>query len=278
MSRLWYKEPAKIWEEAMPLGNGRLGAMVFGNPVNERIQVNEESIWYGGPVNRNNPDLKKYLPQIRELIWGGEIKKAEELMLMAMSGCPNGVHPYQTLGDISIRFDAQGEIKEYRRTLDLEQALCRITYTAGDVNYTREIFVSKPADAMIMRISADRKGSISLCATMGREKYFDGIVAEEGHVLYLYGNTGRGSHEFAMKLHAWNDGGSVKTIGEHLLVKDADEVILTFTADTAYHYTKEEKEIAIAEYLEKNPKLPYLCSMEGRSSYELAELQMQQAL
>ena len=278
MSQLWYKEPAKIWEEAMPLGNGRLGAMVFGNPVNERIQVNEESIWYGGPVNRNNPDLKKYLPQIRELIFNGEIKKAEELMVMAMSGCPNGVHPYQTLGDINIRFEAPGEIKEYRRTLDLEQALCRITYTAGDVNYTREIFVSKPADAMIMRISADQKGSISLCATMGREKYFDGIVAEEGHVLYLYGNTGRGSHEFAMKLHAWNDGGSVKTIGEHLLVEDADEVILTFTADTAYHYTKEEKEAAIAEYLEKNPKLPYLCSAEGRSSYELAELQMQQAL
>ncbi len=278
MSQLWYKEPVKIWEEAMPLGNGRLGAMVFGNPTNERIQVNEESIWYGGPVNRNNPDLKKYLPQIRELIFKGEIKKAEELMVMAMSGCPNGVHPYQTLGDINIRFEVQGEIKEYRRTLDLEQALCRITYCAGEVNYTREIFLSKPADAMIMRISADQKGCISLCASLGREKYFDGIMAEENRMLYLYGNTGRGSHEFAMKLHAWNDGGIVKTIGEHLLVEGADEVILTFTADTTYHYTKEEKEAAIAEYLEKNPKLPYLCSTEGCSSYELAELQMQQAL
>lgn len=278
MSQLWYREPAKIWEEAMPLGNGRLGAMVFGNPTNERIQVNEESIWYGGPVNRNNPDLKKYLPQIRELIFKGEIKKAEELMVMAMSGCPNGVHPYQTLGDINIRFEVPGEIKEYRRTLDLEQALCKITYSAGKVNYTREIFISKPADAMIMRISADQKGCISLCATLGREKYFDGIVAEENRMLYLYGNTGRGSHEFAMKLHAWNDGGSVKTIGEHLLVEVADEVILTFTADTTYHYTKEEKEAAISEYLKKNPKLPYLCTIEGRSSYELAELQMQQAL
>lgn len=278
MSQLWYSQSAKIWEEATPLGNGRLGAMVFGNPTNERIQVNEESIWYGGPVNRNNPDLKKYLPQIRELIFNGEIKKAEELMVMAMSGCPNGVHPYQTLGDINICFEVPGEIKEYRRSLDLEQALCKITYNADGVNYTREIFISKPADAMIMRITADKKGSISLCATMGREKYFDGIVAEENRMLYLYGNTGRGSHEFAMKLHVWNDGGIVKTIGEHLLVEGADEVILTFTADTTYHYTKEEKEAVVAEYLEKNPKLPYLCSVEGRSSYELAELKMQQAL
>ena len=142
MSQLWYSQSAKIWEEAMPLGNGRLGAMVFGNLTNERIQVNEESIWYGGPVNRNNPDLKKYLPQIRELIFNGEIKKAEELMVMAMSGCPNGVHPYQTLGDINIRFEVPGEIKEYRRSLDLEQALCKITYNTDAVNYTREIFIS----------------------------------------------------------------------------------------------------------------------------------------
>ena len=80
MSKLWYKEPAKIWEEAMPLGNGRIGAMIFGQPVNERIQVNEESVWYGGPVNRINLDLKTYLPQIRELIFNGEISKAEQLM------------------------------------------------------------------------------------------------------------------------------------------------------------------------------------------------------
>ena len=88
-SRLWYERPAAVWEEALPLGNGRMGAMVFGEPVNELIQVNEDSMWYGGPVDRINPDTRKYLPQIRELILKGEIRRAERLMKMAMSGCPD---------------------------------------------------------------------------------------------------------------------------------------------------------------------------------------------
>ena len=104
MSRLWYKEPSKIWEEALPLGNGRLGAMVFGAPVDETIQVNEDSIWYGGKVDRNNPDTKTYLPEIRKLILNGEISKAERLMKMAMSGCPDSAHPSQPLGNIHFHF------------------------------------------------------------------------------------------------------------------------------------------------------------------------------
>ncbi len=109
MSRLWYTAPAKEWEEALPLGNGRLGAMVYGGAEHEHIQVNEESIWYGGPVERNNPDMREHLPEIRRLLFDGEIAKAERLMWHAMSGCPNGQHPYQTLGDIQIGFDGIGE-------------------------------------------------------------------------------------------------------------------------------------------------------------------------
>lgn len=278
MSKLWYNKSADIWEEAMPLGNGRLGAMVFGKPTGERIQVNEESIWYGGPVNRNNPDLKKYLPEIRQLIFDGEISKAEKLMLLAMSGCPNSVHPYQTLGDIFIDFVGMGEVKDYKRELDLEKALCTITFTANGVNYKRELFISKPADCMFMRITADTPKKISLSAGLGREKYFDGIMADGCQELYLYGNTGRGSHEFAMKLHAQAQGGNIKTIGERLMVEGADEVLLTFTADTTYHYTKEEKEEAIREYLENVKELPAFCGMENRSTYELLELKMQQGL
>lgn len=278
MSKLWYNKPAGIWEEAMPLGNGRLGAMVFGAPIHERIQVNEESIWYGGPVNRNNPDLKKYLSQIRELIFSGEIKQAESLMLLAMSGCPNSVHPYQTLGDIFIEFQGIGEVEEYRRELDLDNALCTIDFISNCIHFKREIFISKPADCMFIRISADAKGAISLKAGMGREKYFDGITADGKQEIYLYGNTGRGSHEFAMKLHAEALNGSVKTIGEHIIIEDADEVILTFSADTSYHYSKEEKEIAINDYMEKSCLFPDMTGMEERSSYEIRELQMQQGL
>ena len=102
MSSLWYKEPAKVWEEALPLGNGRIGAMIFGGVEQERIQVNEESIWYGGPVDRNNPDAKAHLEEIRQHIFEGRLKEAQRLMNLTMSGCPDSMHPYQTLGDINI--------------------------------------------------------------------------------------------------------------------------------------------------------------------------------
>lgn len=278
MSLLWYKEPAKIWEEAMPLGNGRMGAMVFGNPINERIQVNEESIWYGGPVNRINPDLKRYLPQIRELIFSGEIAKAERLMVLAMSGCPNSVHPYQTLGDININFSGIENITDYRRQLDLERALCTITFCASGVQYTREIFISKPSDCMIMRISADCKSMISFCASLGRERFYDGVSVDGMEEITLYGNTGRGGQEFAMRLSARATGGSVKTIGEHLLVEGADEVILTFTADTGYHYSAEEKDAYIEEYMEKHSNMSEFVGLEGKSRFEIQEIRMQQSL
>ncbi len=278
MSKLWYRRPAIEWEEALPLGNGRLGAMVYGIPDKEHIQVNEESIWYGGPVNRNNPDLKKYLPEIRELIFKGEISKAERLMFLAMSGCPNSAHPSQTLGDIVLEFEGLGEVSDYRRELDLEKALCRVSFVSNGVSYQREIFVSKPADCMMIRVRADKEGSINLWAGMDRWKFYDGICADGDNGLYLYGNLGRGASEFAMKIQAKAIGGKVYTIGERLMIEEADEVILTFTADTTYQYSKEEKEAAVAGYLEKNIELPYMVGLEGKSVYEMEELRLQQAL
>ena len=112
MSKLWYEQPAGIWEEALPLGNGRLGAMVFGRIANEQIQVNEESMWLGGRVNRINPDFRENLPRVRELLDRGEISKAESLMQEAMSGCPESMHPYQTLGDILFFFREIDEKQE----------------------------------------------------------------------------------------------------------------------------------------------------------------------
>ncbi len=278
MSKLWYRNPAVEWEEAMPLGNGRLGAMVYGTPNKEHIQVNEESIWYGGPVNRNNPNMKEYLPQIRELIFKGEISKAERLMFLTMSGCPNSAHPSQTLGDIILEFEGIGEVTDYRRELDLDKALCTINFSADGVQYKREIFISKPADCMFIRISADKPGSIHFWAGLERWKFFDGIIADGEHEICLFGNLGRGSSEFAMKLNAQTQGGSIRTIGERIVVEAADEVVLTFTADTTYQYNKEEKEAAVAEYIEKSTGLPYMVGMEEKSAFEIAELQMQQGL
>ena len=101
MEKLWYHKPAKEWEEALPLGNGRLGAMVFGGVEKEVIQVNEESIWYGGKRERLNPDAKENLPKIRQYIRNGQIQKAHELMSLAFTSCPQGERMYQTLGEES---------------------------------------------------------------------------------------------------------------------------------------------------------------------------------
>lgn len=244
MSRLWYKEPAKVWEEALPLGNGRMGAMVFGLPADEHLQVNEDSMWYGGPVDRTNPDTLEALPKIREAILNGEIKKAERLMKMAMSGCPDSAHPYQTLGDIHFNFEGLDGITSYERVLDLEDAVYQNTFMADGVCYKREMFFSKPDDVLVMRLTADRPGKITFQALLRREKFFDGVKKAGKNAICLYGNLGKGGFDFAMELAAYPKGGSVCVIGEHLLVEEADEVLLLFTAGTTYRMQDVEKELS----------------------------------
>ncbi|MBO5347943.1 MAG: glycoside hydrolase family 95 protein, partial [Lachnospiraceae bacterium] len=243
MSRLWYKQPAKVWEEALPLGNGRLGAMIFGESVGEWIQVNEDSMWYGGKVDRTNPDTLKYLPEIRRLILNGEIRKAERLMKMAMSGCPDSAHPYQTLGNIHFNFENLGEITGYERSLSVDESLYINTFTSNGVTYKREAFISAPDDVMVMRITADKKAAITFQALLRREKFFDGVKKAGEDGICLYGNLGKGGFDFAMQLTAKAKGGSVCVIGEHLLVEDADEVMLYFCAGTTYRMENVEAEI-----------------------------------
>ncbi|MBQ7955579.1 MAG: glycoside hydrolase family 95 protein [Lachnospiraceae bacterium] len=243
MSKLWYRQPASRWEEALPLGNGRIGAMIFGEPGGELIQVNEDSMWYGAPVDRNNPDMKKYLPEIRSLILSGQIRKAERLMRFAMSGCPDSMHPYQTLGNIHFSFENLGEVTEYERSLDLEEAVYKHTFTAGGVKYEREAFISQPDQVMCVKLTADRPGSISFWTLLRREKFYDGIRKKGNDGICLYGNLGKGGLDFAMQITARAKGGKTCVIGEHLIVEEADEVCLYFAAGTTYYMEDVEKEI-----------------------------------
>lgn len=256
MSRLWYRKPAAVWEEALPLGNGRLGAMVFGNPEGERIQVNEESVWYGGKKDRINPDAKEQLPAVRKLIREGRIREAQELMGTALTGCPNSENPYQTLGDIKIYFKHIGmtpdaaespdmaspsfEPKElgYERSLSLWEGVCRVNYCLGGVRYQREHFISKPADAMIMRFSASEKEKISFTLRLERWYFFKGVkkTFEGGQAdgVLLYGRPGEDGHAFVMMAKCRVTGGSRRVLGESLIVEDADEAVLYFGAVTDY--------------------------------------------
>lgn len=254
MEKLWYQKPADEWEEALPLGNGRLGAMVFGQIQKEQIQVNEESIWYGKRRERINPDAKENLPKIREYIRNGQIQKAQKLMSLAMTGCPYGERMYQTLGEISIEMDLPEEKIEkdadsainttYYRELDLSKAVCHVQYDCEKsegktIKIESTYFISHPDDCMIVHMKASN-GQLSFVAKLDRDKYFDSIGKCDDYTIFLSGNLGKEAPEFAMCLRAKVVGGSVKTIGQSLLVEKADEVILYFGADSTFHYSEAE--------------------------------------
>lgn len=266
MGRLWYRQPAVEWEEALPIGNGRLGAMVYGGVDGEQLQFNEESMWYGGAVNRINPDFAQNLPKIREYIEKGEIGRAERLMDIAMSGCPDSMHPYQTLGTVSFIFENIADLTPkkngklgkligpagvtgYERSLELDRALCVTRFADGRGQYCREYFASKPADCIIMHFTAEGQADITFNARLRRGRAFDGVNKLGDDGILLHGNLGRGGAEFAMALRARAKGGSVRVIGEVLRVEGAKEVTLVFTADTTWHYGGKEKDAFVRKYM-----------------------------
>ena len=239
MSTLWYTKPAAEWEEALPLGNGRLGAMIAGNLREERIQVNEETIWYGGWEDRLNPDARENLPKLRELVRQGRISEAEHLIRLAFISGPDGQRGYQTLGDIEMKYlndPSQEECTAYRRELDLDRAVCRVQYeNAKKEAFERTCFISRPADCMVLHLRAP-KGKVSVEVMLNRAKYFDHTGKVNDHTIYLSGNLGKNALEFAMCLSAKAKGGRVYTMGHTLVVEGADEAVLYFGADSTFRY------------------------------------------
>jgi len=236
--KLWYREPADIttgWEEALPIGNGRLGGMVFGNIYLERIQLNEDSMWYGGPLDRNNPDALSHLQTIRDLIIKGRIKEAEKLATLALSGMPESQRHYQPLCDMFIYFKNHEEVFDYRRELDLNHAVARVAYKLEDTIFKRDMFISSIDQVMVMQIKSEGPGEISLQAVLRRSRYLEQVVALNGNALIMRGNCGgEGGIEFRVVLRAIAGDGKVYTIGENLMVDSTDTVTLLLTAATTY--------------------------------------------
>ena len=162
--KLWYDTPAQQWTDALPLGNGRLGAMLFGRVADERIALNELTLWAGQPHDYDSPEALAALPEIRRLIFAGEWHEAQALCDEKFMGRPVKQMPYQTMGDLRLRFPEHEEVTEYRRELDLEAAVARVSYKADGVTYTREAFASFPDQVLVMRLSADQPGKIAFTA------------------------------------------------------------------------------------------------------------------
>ncbi|NOU88266.1 glycoside hydrolase family 95 protein [Paenibacillus sp. LMG 31460] len=241
--RLFFRSPAKHWDEAFPIGNGRLGAMIFGGPCSERLQLNEDSLWYGGPRDRHNPDALVYLPEIRRLIFEGKLKEAEYLASLALTAIPETQRHYVPLGDLFLHFQTldDNQVIDYERELDLSEAVVSISFKAGKVHYRRKIFASYPDGAIVIRLTADTPGQISFTARMGRERfrYVDHIRTEEGNSIMMSGNSGGGVN-YCGVLMCKPEGGQMRTIGEHLVVTNADAVTLVISTATDFRESDPE--------------------------------------
>lgn len=233
---LWYRQPAEHSNQALPVGNGRLGAMVHGRVEQELLQLNEDTVWSGNQSNFDRVGAYKYLPAIREMLFSSRYAEAEQLVAKEMLGDrPMGA--YQPLSDLTLDFDGGGEVSDYRRELDLDTAIARIRYRQGDAVFTREIFVSAPAQVLVVRLTCDKPDRISLTAQLSRR---EGASAEapSSDRLVLRGQADRGKPtagvKFLAQLRAVTDGGKCDTSGVKLHIDSADAVTLLLAAKTNF--------------------------------------------
>lgn len=244
--KLWYKQAASEWDEALPVGNGRLGAMVYGGVYQEEIQLNEESLWAGERFNTNNPNALRDLPKMRELIFNGDIKEAYELGNKSLLSTPPRFRSYQTFGQIKLKMNTKHAYSNYKRELILNTGINTTTFEIDGVTYTREVFASAPDNIILIHLSADQPGSINTTIELNRIQ--DAKVIAQGNQLILQGQIidkttkekGKGgAHmKFAGKLVVLNKGGDISTKKSSLKVKNADEINIIFTAATDYNFEK----------------------------------------
>ncbi|MBQ9888201.1 MAG: glycoside hydrolase N-terminal domain-containing protein [Bacteroidales bacterium] len=241
---MWYDKPAKDWNEALPVGNGRIGAMVFGDPWNETIQLNEESLWAGCPQD-GNAEAASHMPEIQRLLLEGKVAEADALGQKYLAGDPMRIRSYQSFGELKLEFFKKGQAEGYRRSLNLNDGIFSTSFTSGGVRFLREVFASAPDDVIVIRIAADTPGSVSFKLSYSREKDAS-AVAEGPGSLAIYGQImdlpekeagESGPHmRFAGRIKAVNKGGRMSSGGNSVLVENADEVMILVAMATDYNF------------------------------------------
>ncbi|NMB45942.1 MAG: glycoside hydrolase family 95 protein [Firmicutes bacterium] len=279
--RLWYSQPACRWTEALPIGNGRLGAMVFGNVETERLQLNEDTLWSGGPKDWDNPGAKNVLPQVRHLILTGKYNEADQLCKQMMGPYTQS---YLPLGDLCITMEHGNWAKNYQRELDITTAIAKVSYAIGEVIYTREVFASYPEQLIVMRLGVSQPGMLNFAVKLGSKLPHDTEAA--GNLLTL---TGRApSHvdpnyydrsqpiiydeegmAFACHLQVITEDGSIYTGVDNLRVEKATQVTLLLSMATSFDgFSKSPGKAG------KNPipvALRYLAGGVGKSYTQLRQ-------
>lgn len=233
MKQLWYRQPAAKWEDSLPLGNGRQGAMVGGDPACDCIQLNEESLWSGLFRDRNNRDSLRCLGEIRRLLFAGETGRAEELARCAMTGTPADETVYQPVGNLNVETRHRNYTR-YRRTLDLETAAAEVEYESGGVRFRRTAFLSAPDNVLVLRFTADRPGSVSFRSILSRPGCLDCVTSSDppdAHSAVMEGGTGI---LFRTVQSVRTSGGHICKIGDCLVVDGADEAELFVSTVTSF--------------------------------------------
>jgi len=249
--KLWYRQPARVWTDALPVGNGRLGAMVFGGTVKERLQLNEDTLWSGAPRDWNNPEAKAHLEEVRRLVLKEENYPEADKVCRKMQGPYN--QSYLPLADLFLEFPDAGPAEEYRRELDLESGVASVLYRVGDCEYSREVFASAPDQVIAVRLRASRPGRLSFDAWMESPLRFEsrasvpGVLRLEGkapaHVdpNYLKSENpirydeaeGKGMR-FAAVASVTSEGGQVAASGNRVVVRGASAATILLAAGTGY--------------------------------------------
>ena len=233
---LWYKAPADDWNKALPLGNGRIGAMVFSQPIDERFQLNEDSVWSGGYRERNNKSAYPNLERVRKLLFEEKIEEAEAIVNDLFCGTPVNQRHYMPLGDLSIKHYKESVADFHERRLDLETAVNTTEYTLSGVRYKREAFISYPDEVLAINITADRKESVSVRIGIdGRDDYFDdNSPVSDSEILFIGGCGGEDGISFAAFIKVIANGGKVSRYGSFIQTEDCDEVTILLGAQTSF--------------------------------------------
>ena len=235
--KLWYRVPARQWVDALPLGNGPFGAMVWGGTARERLQLNVDTLFAGSPYDANPPAPQPALDEVRRLIFAGRYKDAEVLAQSDLMSQPIRQMPYQAVGDLWMDLDGLGAIQNYQRELDLETATTTTRFRAGDVSYVRETFISPVDHCLVLRLTADRPGAIDGWLSAASEQ--DNTISVQNGDLLMRGRNGtrfdiEGGLHFTLRARLIAQGGRIETVGNRLRLEGVDELMVIAAADTSY--------------------------------------------
>ncbi len=255
---LWYDQPAVKWTEALPLGNGRLGAMVFGGITSERIQLNEESVWSGGPIDRANPEALEHLDRVRRLLFDKKYAAGERLAQEKIMGTriDQGKHTFQTLGDLFIDFKEMPAVTSYKRVLDLRSAVAKTEFESNGVKYTREVFSSAPGEMIVLKLAASEKGQLNFSIRIGRPGDAEKITVKGNriHMTGFAGYEGRGTR-FAAVAALETKNGTIRPGEKSITVKNADEATIRISGRTDF-WGSDEKNAASRD-IDRSEEVPY---------------------